>query len=720
MDIDIYQTCPCQSGKKIKFCCSKDILPDLNQVMSLHHGKQFTAALEKLGRLKEKHGPKACLLGLMTHELIHLKDYEKASEVNEQFQRENPRNPLGYQHAALLMAAEGRADEAVAALQNGLDACSKNEIPITMANAFRTVGMLLMSQGKVVAGRAHLIFASELRNGEDEVVSQLVLQTFRSPEIPLLLKSEFPVFVPDEDCTFPWASKYLNAARFASAGRWRAARILARKLLDEYPDQPELIFSLAVWSMYLADNEAAKAELEKYSQLDAIDTDQAIEARATSFVIDEQPITSAYDFVLTSWEVNDVESLNEKAISSNRIITGSIYSHNFIDPESPPPQAGYLLLDADEVRAAADAEGDNFPRIIGEVLVYGRQTDRAARADFYSVRDLKFDEGIQGFAEALGDCLGGKDDGQVVEQISKLDHEMSVKWHLPSDMSVEQRQEFVTRQREREYMEIFPTVPFQVLGERTPEVVAKDDSSKRDLAAVVLMMEQGADALSTDSFDFNKLREKLGLPIPQPIDTSQRDFEGLSPIETQRVDFVKLDDEQLIKAYVLASSCGNIRVLRASGPVILERPEMEKFIRFEMIYVMLARLNSDSDQALEIMQKARKHATAADRPIGGLLIDELELRLERNRPEGCQELLRVLQAGHLQDPQNQYRLASVLQRFGIMGPDGRMRSDPAESAQQVAAGGAGEQPGIWKPGDPEPAGSTGSGGEQGSKLWLPD
>ena len=48
MDIDIYKACPCQSGKKIKFCCSKDILPDLNQVLTLHHGKQSTAAIDMI------------------------------------------------------------------------------------------------------------------------------------------------------------------------------------------------------------------------------------------------------------------------------------------------------------------------------------------------------------------------------------------------------------------------------------------------------------------------------------------------------------------------------------------------------------------------------------------------------------------------------------------------------------------------------------------------
>lgn len=714
MEIDIYKACPGQSGKKIKFCCSKDLLPDLNQVLTLHHGKQSTAAIEKCSRLIDKYGPRACLLGLMTHMLIHLKEYERAGEFNDQFLQLNPRNPLGYQHKALLCAAEGRAADAIEALQNGMDACTNLEIPITMANAFRTVGMLLMSQGQVVAGRAHLIFASELKGGEDDVSAQLIMQSFRSPEIPLLLKSEFPVPLP-EGREEEWGDKFLNAWKFASVGRWRSARILAEKLNQTYPGQSAIVHAIAIWSLYLADGARAEQALQEFANLQDVTFDLATEALATRFAIDDEPITDAYDFVQLTYSIADVEPLNEKAIASQRLITGSIFSHGFIDPELPPPQAGYLLLDIDEVRQVADAKDDAFPSVIGELLVYGRQTDCEPRVEFFVVRDSLYDHTLTELHNVLGDVLVERTNEQVVEQISILDHEMSVKWHLPSDMSVEQRQAFVTKQRDREYLEKFPEIPFRVLDGMTPAEFSSQDNQREQLAALILMLEQAADSLATDGFDFNRLRSQLNLPNPQAIDLASREFDRLSPIEMQRVDFQALPDESLIKAYVMASSCGNLPILRAAGPVILDRPDMEKYIRFEMIYVMLARMNADTDEALELMQKARKHAMAAERPIGGLLIDELELRLERNRPEGCQELLRVLQTSHLQDPQNQYRLAAVLQRFGIMGKDGRVRAPNAGATEPVGAATASSE--IWTP----DGGTDDSGGSEGpSKLWVPD
>ncbi|MGI9516605.1 MAG: hypothetical protein ACR2NP_06160, partial [Pirellulaceae bacterium] len=494
MDIDIYQPCPCHSGKKIKFCCAKDIVHDLDQILTLTRGKQHVAALEKVDRLLEKSGSRACLTALKTHLLIQLKEYAHAQEVNSAYLREHPDNPIGWQHHALLMAAEGRTPEAVDALQNALDYSPANAVPLSLASAFRIVGMLLMSQGHVVAGRAHLIFASRLHDGEDEVTGQLVLQTFSSPEIPLLLKSEFPVSLTEDDFSQPWAERYQNAALFAERGRWRAARFLAEKLRREFPNQPVIVHTIAKWSMNLADVGRAAESLIEYSRLPGVDHDSAVEARATALVIGDQPITGTHEFIRTTYELDDIEKFNEIAASSKRVMTGSILSHHFIDENAPPPLAGYLLLDKDAVDSMADATEDEFPRVMGELLVYGRETDRSARAETFVVCDDQFDSVHDQLGEVFGDGPGERLTDEVVQQVGVLDHAMSFKWHLPADMTLEQRQEFVQRQRDREYLEIWPNIEFVALGGKTPAEVAQDAELQIDVEALVLLLEQGADA----------------------------------------------------------------------------------------------------------------------------------------------------------------------------------------------------------------------------------
>ena len=107
MEIDSYQQCPCQSGKKIKFCCGKDLVSDLNVVLSKERAGQSIAALEHLDRTIEKVGPRECLLTIQTHVLISHGELEKAKQSNEVLLSNHPNHITGMQQSALLALAEG-------------------------------------------------------------------------------------------------------------------------------------------------------------------------------------------------------------------------------------------------------------------------------------------------------------------------------------------------------------------------------------------------------------------------------------------------------------------------------------------------------------------------------------------------------------------------------------------------------------------------------------
>ena len=77
MDIDIYQQCPCHAEKKIKSCCGKEIVGDLNSVLAKNSAGQPAAALDLLDRTIKKTGPKDCLLTIQTHILISNGEVEK-------------------------------------------------------------------------------------------------------------------------------------------------------------------------------------------------------------------------------------------------------------------------------------------------------------------------------------------------------------------------------------------------------------------------------------------------------------------------------------------------------------------------------------------------------------------------------------------------------------------------------------------------------------------
>ena len=54
MSIDPYDPCPCNSGKKYKFCCHS-IGDEVSKISHLHETHQTATALQLLDRLKKKH-----------------------------------------------------------------------------------------------------------------------------------------------------------------------------------------------------------------------------------------------------------------------------------------------------------------------------------------------------------------------------------------------------------------------------------------------------------------------------------------------------------------------------------------------------------------------------------------------------------------------------------------------------------------------------------------
>jgi hypothetical protein len=147
MELNAYQSCPCHAERKIKFCCGKQIVDDLNLVMSLARGDQTLATLDKLERLIVEHGPKDCLLTLKTHFLITLVELEKARECNEQFLRNNPKHPVGLQHEAMICLLENNLAGGMNALQDAMDATKGTAIPVSLGKAFRMVGLELLRKG---------------------------------------------------------------------------------------------------------------------------------------------------------------------------------------------------------------------------------------------------------------------------------------------------------------------------------------------------------------------------------------------------------------------------------------------------------------------------------------------------------------------------------------------------------------------------------------------
>ncbi len=715
MDIDVYQPCPCHADKKIKFCCGKEIVNDLNQVLAKNSSGQALAALDQLDRAIKKFGPKDCLLTIQTHILIANDELEKAKESNEQFARNNPKHSTGFHHRALIQLAEGETLLAVNSLQDAMDAITGTDIPISLSNAFRMIGLGLLAEGHLVGARAHLQYALGLKNGQDDELQRMVYETFRMPQASILLKDEFLPQRPPEGVE--WEKTYSNVMRTLDRGQFRKGLQFLQKIDSQFPDQPVVVRSIALMHMYLGHQAEMVDAWRRYSRLPGVGRLDAIEAEALAQHFSMESLTETIDIVRVTYEVTEADGPMEAALSSPRLASINSVGEDPFE-EGPPPRAAFYVLDRDNVASAAELTLDHAPQVAGELLLYGKQTDRAARLELITTQKKHVEVCQPLVSQAFKDFLAGEPKLQKVGETTALDETITWNWHLPPDTTREQHEELVRQKNARVILEDWVRLPFSVLDNQSPLEVKDNPEYAIPLQALILQIEQSPDGQGTEAETLAELKRRLGIEPTEKIDLAALpDGTRLSPIQQQAIDFQKLSDHELVNIQSDAMAIGNLQVLKCTVPEILNRPDFDLVPR-DVSYSMMAHLTDDTDQALEYLTKARTEAKRLNRPIGMYLVQEFDFRISKGLTEKLPGLLQTIQMHHLQDPEVEYQLSRVLEKYGLL--RGNPADRPEESEPATSASGA-----IWTPegGAPmsaAPGEPTGAEKTEPSKLWVPD
>src|SRR5262245_47938604 len=119
MAVDPYASCPCGSGKKVKFCCS-DLVGDIEKIHRMIEGDQPRAALRHAEQTLAKHPRRASLLDLKATLELALAETDAARVTIDEFLKADPQNPSAYACQAMLLASTEGGRAAVAPLQKAL------------------------------------------------------------------------------------------------------------------------------------------------------------------------------------------------------------------------------------------------------------------------------------------------------------------------------------------------------------------------------------------------------------------------------------------------------------------------------------------------------------------------------------------------------------------------------------------------------------------------
>lgn len=726
MPLDPYSLCPGGTGKKIKFCCH-ELLGDLEQLDRLVEGEQIEAALEQVVRLCEKHPGKACLLATRTKLELAAKKFNDAAVTSRAFLEAYPENPLALGHASVSAALVDNMQEAANLFDRARESAG-GEVPDDLVRIAMTLVQVAAQVGQFGLAESTIEWLTEKSLGSDEERSVLA-ETLISAGLPPALRIRIPLATTSEDS--PWRFEFETATKHAT--EWRLAKALKtfNSLKGVAGDSPAVFTNIALLCERLARPlEAAEAWLKVADLHSSNGTstghDEAVEATGRAVALESQanpersPVIR-YELLRGKLD-GDIDLLEDALRKIDNFEASPVDRSRWVSRGAVPPRSSWRIYDVPSGPEASETG----QRLLGNVLIYGKQTDRDAEAtlqgfapDLKEARSLAEGPLVCTFEEV--EQPAGMPSATPMSYLAGSQYRMvppatpsappTAGEDAPIDTLLAQQQSYVARR----FSAAWPDAALpELLGKTPREAVAAGGPSRWRVEAIV------NDAEATDQIPAGRniwpaLREAVGLPVPTTVE-SATPLGEVPPQRWLRLDVAKVEDDHLRGVLVTAAELGYGLTAQRVAEALLTRDGITDADRWQAYGVLETRARS-TVQRLEILKKIRALASAVKADEGMLDVGELRIHLQRGDQAEFTRVLEHIRRHHGQNPRVANGVAQVLMEAGIdvnaLAAAGGMQ--PAAAGGGGAAAAPSEQTGkLWTPGS-EPSGGSG----EKPAIWTP-
>ena len=682
---------------------------DLDRIQRMIEGEQRLAAIEKIDALLKKHPEKTALLMLKAEVYFQLNEIEKVEPIIAQVLELEPSNPSALAMRVLItITNNGTVVEVLTGIQHALH-CVESLMTRVVYDALYATIVFLISNGYPFSAKGYLQFAVMVSDNKDPRCISLLNQLNRSNEMPFLLREHIDSGARPQNVT--WAREFDVAMAIAAKGVWSQARDMLRSMSYRVLDEPAILRNLAIILALNAENELAAKTFRQFAELRRINELDRVHAEALASVLD--PKDRMIDIVQIVYPVDDAEKAMEVLLSTAEAQKMPVpQSEN----DQPPPKGVFELLDKAVPGEEDELTAENLPCVLGNLVLFGKQTDREARLEALIPRSNQFDSTIARITEILGDLLGEASDPEPVASSPRFITEIVGSVRFPDSAKREKREELVNEIRTNAIMNKWVDSPAPELKNKTPREAATDQELRIPLLAELLSFEI-SNEVERWGMDLNELYSKLSLEPVEKIDLSKRPIQHVPVSHMGRLNIEEMSDDDLIAAYRYAFAVFGGGILYKLALEISKRDSMHDKIDRVEIFDVLSDLSLESDEALEWLEKARKLATSQGESPAHWMIDEMQIRLIRGEASHFENLFREVQNRYMKEPGVAQALMSMLQKFGLITPDGKPMTPPpgGQPEEMVEQTVPAEADKLWTPGDTAADSSQGE-----SKLWIPD
>lgn len=724
MPLDPYSPCPGGTGKKLKFCCA-ELVGDLEQIERLVEGDQLAAARERVRALDADHPGRACLLAARTRLDLAARDFAGAGAASRAFLEAHPENPVALGYAAISAAIAGASPEAAALFDRAREAAGK-EPPADLVRIAATLVQAMAQAGHPGCAQSIVEWLEEtgLGSAEDRRMLAMVVG---SAGVPPALRARMPLAPTPADS--PWRFEFDTALKAAQDWRLGKALTTFRSHRGVAADHPAVFTNVAILCEALArPYEAAEAWLT-VAKLPGGDGDAAVEATGRAIALETEANPERSPTIrLERWAAElsregcpDLDLLEDRIRHDGHCEPAAVDRTEWVSRGAAPPRSVWRVFDA----AAAGAPS----RLLGTLMIFGRQTDREAEAVLQG-----FAPDLAAAAPAVQALLGctftpRNPEGVSLPVVSPTTWLVAAQYRVvppatppaaPAPGAPTVFETLVAEQREAAWnrlVSLWPDTPLPELLGRTPREALADAEGRRRVEALV--SEGEATARRGDAAGaWSRIRAVLGLPVPSEI-TADGSFVDVPPARWHRLRLADMPLDDLRGLLFTAADAGFEQATERAATALAARPDAAPEDRWEALSILEERTPSTVGR-LELIGELRAIARQLSMGDGMLDVAELRVRIERGDQTEVVRLLDHLRRDHGGDQRVLGALAEVLMEAGVDIPGmaaGRPPAPgrrPAPAAPPAAAQAPAAATGIWTPGG-EAAAAPG----EKKKIWTP-
>ncbi len=718
MPLDQYSPCPCGSGKKLKFCKCVEQPLDYEKLVRLIEGGQELAAMDRINQMLAKTPNAAWLLALKGELALGLQELEAFKETANRFLKLKPDNPLALIMMSIASSLESQPVESAAQYLLGGLAESRESLPSMTLLAVDLLIRSLAGSGKLsLAGYwgdlQQLLLGNQQNNGES------VLQ-----DETLNLIAKVPARLVEDPPGAAWKERLAEVISLSRVFCFAQAETKLRAILRDFPGQPGPLSHLLRAQLAQLDQNGAHATASKLAEhLEVPVNDRAYYA-ALAYELESERKSLRPESIERYCEIDSVDRISEAMAQLDYVQeiddeVGSQVKHYyaaFVGDEVPAKRVysvfdraiapSQIQLDLGSQTAGADQR--EIASAVSTVVLFGKQTDRPARALFIATRfapnQARIDETLHLLA------LGAE-----IESTSKLAEVSYIGFIRRPKLVVGRREPPSVEEAGTLACEDFLHLPFQLLDGATPLEAAGEERFRGKLLGLLCHLE-GEQSLLLPSNTIGEIYQRLGLERPAArVNTVSGNLSITNILDLDRLDLNGLNDSHLQGVLMRAMNLAASRVVYHASLKVLSRESLANDGQAQIIARSALRMMAVSfEEKIEHSRILIQLLSSVNAPAGKIVIELVSLLAASGREKEAQQTLVEAFTAHPEDPHLMNFMQQIMQsQRGAGVPRGPNVSD--ELAGRMLSHSAREEvaSGLVLPGHESSSPSA------ESKLWLP-